>query len=279
MMEGEPQGMQFGSYFEWLVTEHSRALCAGDYELRTAVGPTERDQAKASLRKAEERFRRRLEAFPAAVYTTDADGRITFYNDAAVKFEGRRAQLGTDQWCVTWRLYSPDGTPLPHDECPMAIALKENRPIRGVQAIAERPDGSRVRFAPHPTPLRDASGAVVGAANMLLDLGEPTSGILDGARVLVVAGDIFVAADLDLLIDEANGVTAALAVSEREALMLLGRKRIDAAVVSPPLQEGAMRTVLDALVREGIPFVIHEDGDDRLAQQLRDALDASRRPH
>ena len=130
MMEGEPQGMQFGSYFEWLVTEHSRALCAGDYELRTAVGSTERDQAKASLRKAEERFRRRLEAFPAAVYTTDADGRITFYNDAAVKFAGRRAQLGTDQWCVTWRLYSPDGTPLPHDECPMAIALKENRPVR-----------------------------------------------------------------------------------------------------------------------------------------------------
>jgi hypothetical protein len=36
-----------------------------------------------------------------------------------------------------------------------------------------------------------------------------------------------------------------------------------------------MRTVLDALVRQGIPFVIHEDGDDRLAQQLRDALDAS----
>ena len=101
MMEGEPQG------FEWLVTEHSRALCAGDYLLRTAADPTERDQAKASLHKAEERFRRRLKAFPAAVYTTDADGRITFYNDAAVSFAGRRAQLGTDQWCVTWRLYSP----------------------------------------------------------------------------------------------------------------------------------------------------------------------------
>jgi len=70
MMEGEPQGPQSGSYFEWLVTEHSRALCAGDYLLRTAADPTERDQAKASLHKAEERFRRRLKAFPAAVYTT-----------------------------------------------------------------------------------------------------------------------------------------------------------------------------------------------------------------
>src|SRR3954471_11963389 len=96
--------------------------------------------------------------------------------------------------------------------------------------------------------------------------------------VLVVAGDIFVAADLDLLIDDANGVTAALAISDKEALMLLSRRRIDAAVVSPPLREGEVRTVLDALVRQGIPFVIHEDGDDRSAQQLRDALDASRRP-
>jgi len=161
----------------------------------------------------------------------------------------------------------------------MAIALKENRPIRGVQAIAERPDGSRVRFVPHPTPLRDASGAVVGAVNMLLDVGEPTPSVLDGARVLVVAGDIFVAADLDLLIEEANGVTAALAVSDREALMLLSQKSVDAAVVSPPLQEGEMRTVIDALVRQGVPFVVHQDGDDQITQELRDALAASRKPH
>jgi len=278
-MASEPQDTLLGSYFEWLVLEHNKSLCAADTRLRTTVDPAERTQARASLHRAEQRFRRRLNAFPAAVYTTDADGRITFYNDAAVSFAGRRAQLGTDQWCVTWRLYSPDGTPLPHDECPMAIALKENRPIRGVQAIAERPDGSRVRFVPHPTPLRDASGAVVGAVNMLLDVGEPTPSLLDGARVLVVAGDIFVAADLDLLIEEANGVTAALAVSDREALMLLSQKSVDAAVVSPPLQAGEMRTVIDALVRQGVPFVVHQDGDDQIIQELRDVLAASRKPH
>jgi hypothetical protein len=51
----------------------------------------------------------------------------------------------------------------------MAIALKENRPVRGVEAIAERPDGTRVSFVPFPTPLRDASGALVGGVNMLLE--------------------------------------------------------------------------------------------------------------
>jgi PAS domain S-box-containing protein len=107
---------------------------------------------------------------PAAVYTTDAQGRLTFYNQAAVEFSGRRPELGSDHWCVSWRLYWPDGTPMRHDECPMAIALKEDRPVRGVEAIAERPDGSRVHFIPFPTPLHDASGVLIGAVNMLVDI-------------------------------------------------------------------------------------------------------------
>jgi PAS domain S-box-containing protein len=111
-----------------------------------------------------------LEALPAAVYTTDAEGRLTFCNEAAVELSGRRPELGSDRWCVGWRLYWPDGRPMPHSECPMAIALKEHRPIRGVEAILERPDGSRVNVLPFPTPLHDASGALVGGINMLVDM-------------------------------------------------------------------------------------------------------------
>jgi signal transduction histidine kinase len=61
---------------------------------------------------------------------------------------------------------------MPHDQCPMAIALKENRPVRGSEALAERPDGSRVAFVPYPTPLRDDAGALVGAVNVLVDVTE-----------------------------------------------------------------------------------------------------------
>jgi two-component sensor histidine kinase len=69
-------------------------------------------------------------------------------------------------------MYRPDGTALPHDECPMAVALKGGRPIRNAEAIAERPDGSRIPFIPYPTPLRDADGKIVGAINMLVDISE-----------------------------------------------------------------------------------------------------------
>jgi PAS domain S-box-containing protein len=113
-------------------------------------------------------FREVLEALPAAVYITDASGRIIFFNKAAVDLWGRHPELGTSEWCGSWKLYSSDGSPLPHDKCPMAVALKEGRSIRGAEAVAERPDGSRVPFVPYPTPLYDDDGTLVGAVNMLV---------------------------------------------------------------------------------------------------------------
>jgi PAS domain S-box-containing protein len=113
-----------------------------------------------------------LQALPAAIYTTDAQGRITSFNEAAVALWGCRPELGKSEFCGSWKLYRPDGTTLPHDECPMALALRQKRPIRGMEAIAERPDGSRVPFIPYPTPLFDASGQLAGAINMLVDISE-----------------------------------------------------------------------------------------------------------
>jgi PAS domain S-box-containing protein len=129
-------------------------------------------RAQAQLAHKQRQLENVLNALPAAIYTTDADGRITYFNDAAVKLAGRTPQVGKDQWCVTWHLRCEDGTPLPHDRCPMAVALKENRPVRDVTAFAERPDGSLVPFMPFPTPLHDEGGALVGGINMLVDITE-----------------------------------------------------------------------------------------------------------
>jgi PAS domain S-box-containing protein len=115
-------------------------------------------------------FRQILGVLPAAVYTTNAAGQITYFNEAAATLWGCRPELGSSEWCGSWKLYWPDGRPLPHDQCPMAIALKEGRPIHGMEAIAERPDGSRVSFMPFPTPLYGESGVLLGAVNMLVDL-------------------------------------------------------------------------------------------------------------
>ena len=136
------------------------------------IDVTDLKRAQDAVRDKEEQLRQVLDALPAAVYTTDAKGVITYYNPAAVKLAGRAPEIGKDEWCVTWKIYNPDGTYLPHDQCPMAVALRENRPVRGVEAIAERPDGIRTPFLPFPTPIRDAAGSLVGAVNMLVDISE-----------------------------------------------------------------------------------------------------------
>lgn len=111
-----------------------------------------------------------LDALPAAIYTADAEGRITFFNKAAADLWGTTPEIGSALWCGATKLYHPDGSVMPNDQCPMAVAIREQRPVRGVEAIVERPDGSRVAVLPHPTPLFDASGAFAGAVNMLVDI-------------------------------------------------------------------------------------------------------------
>lgn len=129
-----------------------------------------RKRTEGLLLENEQRFRAMIDALPAAIYTTDAEGRLTHYNPAAVELSGRVPELGSDKWCVTWKLYMPDGTPLEHKDCPMAVALKGGHVTAGAECIAERPDGSRVWFTPYPTPLLDHGGQVSGGINMLLDI-------------------------------------------------------------------------------------------------------------
>lgn len=117
-------------------------------------------------------FRAELDKIQVPIYTADEDGRITYWNRACVDFAGREPQLGEDKWCVTWRLFTLDGDPLPHDECPMAKAIKERRSIRTDVAVAMRPNGSRVAFRPYPTPIFDRCGQFKGAINILIDTSE-----------------------------------------------------------------------------------------------------------
>ncbi|RUV34116.1 PAS domain S-box protein [Mesorhizobium sp. M7A.F.Ca.MR.148.00.0.0] len=134
------------------------------------VDVTDLERARTELRQQDNTYHQILDALPVAIYTTDQDGTITYYNRAAAELAGREPNVGKDKWCVTFKLFTADGKELPHDECPMAIALNENRPVRNQEAVAQRPDGSFFPFLPYPTPLRDEHGTLIGAVNMLLDL-------------------------------------------------------------------------------------------------------------
>jgi len=118
-----------------------------------------------------------LDDLPVPVYTTDPQGRVTYWNNACVEFAGRVPQLGDDRWCVTWRLFGTDGEPMAHECCPMADAIRSGKAVRGKIAIAMRPDGSRRAFRAYPTPLFDGS-RMTGAVNMLIDVSDEQSDAL-----------------------------------------------------------------------------------------------------
>lgn len=111
-----------------------------------------------------------LEVFTAPIYITDAKGILIYHNQACIDVAGRRPVIGQDRWCVAWKVYTLDGILVPHEESSMALAIRQRRPIRGVEAIAERPDGARLAFLDYPTPVLDEEGDLIGAVNLMLDI-------------------------------------------------------------------------------------------------------------
>ena len=206
--------------------------------------PAQADEAFAG---GDDYFRGVLDALPAAVYVTDATGLITYYNEAAAALWGRRPELGTNQWCGSWKLFWPDGRPMAHDECPMALTLREKRPVRGMEAIAERPDGTRAPFMPYPTLIYDGSGALTGAINMLVDIADRKRADAHAQRLASIvesSDDAIVSKDLNGIIASWN--SGAQRVFGYTAEEMIGRP---VTVLMPPERENEEPGILERIRR------------------------------
>jgi len=112
-----------------------------------------------------------IDNLEVAVYTCDARGYITMYNNAAACLWGRRPEIGRDLWCGSWKIYELDGiTEISLDTCPMALTLKEGEVIAGREIVIEKPDGERRVVIPYPRPFLDKEGKITGAINLLVDV-------------------------------------------------------------------------------------------------------------
>lgn len=167
--DGEAVGV-LSVHFRRRHSPRDREIRLLDLYAQMAVDFIERWQGEAALRSSERQKQQLLSVMPAGVYTCDLEGRITFFNDAAVDIWGRTPQVAVDRWCGAQRLFRADGTPMPHDDCLMAIAAKEGRCVRGEEVIISRPDGTVRHVLPYPEPIRDATGQVVGVVNILVDV-------------------------------------------------------------------------------------------------------------
>lgn len=133
---------------------------------------TELHKAREQINEGGAIIRQIFDAIPAAIYTTDARGKLTFFNRAAADIAINPPELGKRNWHESWQLYAPGGKLLDTEECPMGIALREGRPVNGIEVLVKRPDGELVPYLPFPTPVHDLSGKLAGAVNMLVDISE-----------------------------------------------------------------------------------------------------------
>lgn len=151
-------------------------LYSADGKLSGAVNVlidiTDRKHTETVLQKTELHYHQLVESLQTAIYTTDAEGHIILYNQAALNLWGREPKKGKDRWCGSHKIYDAHGAEIPLDNCPMAVCLKEGRAVLGEEILIVRPDGSLRNVAPHPQPIFDERGKVIGGVNMLLDITE-----------------------------------------------------------------------------------------------------------
>lgn len=119
---------------------------------------------------SEAELREAIDLLGTPACLVDGEGWLIHANAACAAFTGRTPAPRADRWSIAWRLYAESGAFLPADQSPMAIAIRQKAPVRGVVVVAEREDGSRVTFLPYPTPIVNAEGIVVGAIDLFIEV-------------------------------------------------------------------------------------------------------------
>src|ERR1700720_2185464 len=156
---------------------------SGSFRGKPARTPTEADTVangavlSLDLRDEEQGFElpaRLFEQVPFAIYVCDRDGLVVRYNFRAAELWGRVPKLGdpNERFCGSYRMYRPDGSLLPHHECPMADVLRTGVSVRQHEVHIERPDGSRGIALVDIEAIKDSDGNIVGAVNCFQDITE-----------------------------------------------------------------------------------------------------------
>jgi two-component system CheB/CheR fusion protein len=190
-----------------------------------------------------------LDKLPAGAYLCDAEGLITYFNRRAVEIWGRAPKLNApaDRFCGSFKLYTVDGTPIPHDSCWMAKALLDAKEYNSCEIVIEKPNGDRVTALAHANPFFDDRGRVTGAVNILVDITDRKLADSASARLAAIvesSDDAIVSKTLDGTVQSWN--PGAERLFEHTAEEAIGRS-ITLIIPKDRLEEE--RLILDRLSR------------------------------
>jgi PAS domain S-box-containing protein len=218
---------------------------------------TERKQVEAALHASEERYRMLFELGPMAIYSCDAAGVVQQFNKRAVELWGRRPVAGdTDErFCGSFRLFNASGKIMPHDQTPVAAVLCGKMAVaRDLEAMIERPDGTRITVIVNIRPLKNQRGAITGAINCFYDITERKAAAEAQQRIAVLAASN---EELVLEIAQRKAVESALKKSEHHYSQLLDKSDL-------------MQEQLRQLSRQIL--LAQEDERKRISRELHDVI-------
>ncbi len=134
----------------------------------------ERDRLLETLELERARLTTVLEQMPAGVIIVEApSGRSLFDNKESARIfrhPFRPAEEIAEYGC--WKLFRPDGSPLPLAEYPLARAVLRGATTTDEELMIERGDGSRGVISANAAPVRDRQRKIVAAVVTFFDITE-----------------------------------------------------------------------------------------------------------
>lgn len=211
--------------------------------------------ARNAIKASENKFRKLIYSLPTALYTCDAEGKIILYNTEAVKLLGEEPAIGKKVGSGTWKMCNADGTPLPVNEYPVMLALKEEK-ITHHELIIKRADGTHSHVIPYPQAIYDSAGKVTGAINNFVDITEQVNTRRQLEQTANMIRDLYMNAPAFICTLKGREFVYELVNPEYQKLYgkrkLVGLKLMDAL---PEIRNTEIPDLLTRVYETGEPFV------------------------
>jgi PAS domain-containing protein len=103
-----------------------------------------------------------MSALSTPAFLVDEGGVLVFYNEAAGMLLGKRFEelgtVGADEWGSLFGPFDADGEPIPYDELPLVVAVRNGRPAHADFEIRST-DGARHTVEVSAFPILTAHGS------------------------------------------------------------------------------------------------------------------------